>query len=471
MSKRIHSPYEDLSHGADPVSIETLSETGAPGSHDRLLLAGQILWTERRFIAKLALWVAVLTCVYALFLPNTYRSTTLLMPPDDQSGTKASLAMMAGMASKVGGGDLGMLASDLLGNHSTGDLLIGIIHSRTAQETMVDRFDLTKVYGIPWLRLRAKKEDARKQLEFNTETAQDRKSGIITITLTDRDPNRAAALANGYVDQLNSMVAGLSTSAAARERQFLEQRLKEVKKDLDDAGTQLSQFSSKNTTFDPAIQGKATVEAAAALEGELIAAQAQLRGLEAIYTGDNVRVRSIRARVNELNKQLHALTGSTLSGESSTAEQAADSGMPFPSLRQLPILGATYVDLYRRAKIEETVYQILTQQYELAKVQEAKDIPTIRVLDRGAVPPRKSGPHRAILSLLGGILGMLLGCIWILGADRWRQWEPSDPRKAFVQSVCRDIADQRVSRRILAMAGKLRGRTRSGRRPWLSKTD
>src|SRR5262249_20425746 len=129
----------------------------------------------------------------------------------------------------------------------------------------------------------------------------------ISITVSDHDPKRAAALAQSYVEELNQLVAELSTSAAHRERVFLEGRLKAVKQDLDDASKEFSQFASKNTTIDIKEQGRAMVEAAARLNGEMIAAESQLKGLEQIYTPSNVRVRAVQARISELQRQLDKL--------------------------------------------------------------------------------------------------------------------------------------------------------------------
>jgi uncharacterized protein involved in exopolysaccharide biosynthesis len=428
---------------------------------DRLLRLVRALWSERRLLANTAACVGVVALCIALLLPTTYRSTTLLMPPDDQSGAKANLAMMAGMASKVSGGgsgDLGMMASDLLGTRSSGDLYLGVLHSRSAQDNMVKQFDLTAVYGIPWFHLRVPKDDARKQLEFNTETSQDRKSGMISISVVDRDPNRAAALTDAYVDQLNRLLATVSTSAAGREREFLQQRLTEVKKNLDQETTELSQFSSNTTTFDPLEQGKATVAAVAALEGELIAAESQLRSLQTIYTADNVRVRSLQARVTELKKQLGALSGRS-SIASSDSTEATSTDIPFPSLRQLPLLGATYLGLFRRVKIEETVYQLLTQQYELAKVQEAKEIPVARVLDRAEVPLRKWGPHRLVLTIIGAMVGLLFGSLFVVGRDRWKEWDPSEPRKIFISEAYGTFCNWRIAKVITQVLRRASRRT------------
>jgi uncharacterized protein involved in exopolysaccharide biosynthesis len=452
----------------DPVSTEALSASVGIEPEDRLLHLAQLVWDARRFIARFAFTVALLTMLASFLVHNTYRSTTRLMPPEDQSTGKAALSMMAGMASKtvgLGGADVGLIG-DVLGSHNTGAVFLGVLQSHTALEGVVDRFDLTSAYGNAWLHQRIQRDDACKQLEFNTETSQDRKSGIITISVTDRDPKRAAALADGYVDELNRLLASVSTSAAGREREFLEHRLVEVKKDLDDAIAQLSEFSSKNTTLDPQIQGRATVEAVATLEGELIAAESQLRGLQAIFAPENVRVRSLQARVAELRKKLASLSGNVPDDSSLSANDASTGDIPLPSLRQLPLLGAKYTDLYRRAKIEETVYQVLTQQYETAKVEEAKETPSARVLDRAEVPRRKWGPHRGILTMVGAVAGFLLACLVVVGTDLWKRWDVADPRKIFVSDIGAHLQNYKMLRWMRLSSLKLIDESHSTWQKW-----
>ena len=226
----------------------------------------------------------------------------------------------------------------------------------------------------------------------------DRKSQIITISVTDHDPKRAAAMGQAYVAELNRLVAELSTSSARRERIFLEERLKSVSQDLESAEKEFSQFSSKNTTLDIKEQGKAMVEAAATLQGQYIAAQSELEGLKQIYTDNNVRVRSVRARIDELKHQLEKLGGK---GESMTDASSQPGDSLYPSIRKLPLLGVTYADLYRRTKIQEAVLETLTKEYEMAKVQEAKEIPTVKVLDPANIPDKKSFPPRTLISAVG----------------------------------------------------------------------
>src|SRR5712664_2490115 len=331
---------------------------------------------------------ALVSAGLVMLIPVRYEATAQLMPPDGQSGT--GMAVVSALAGRAGG--FGGIASDLLGVRNSGALFVGILGSRTVQDRLIEQFELRKIYHA------TKMEDARKNLASQTRLAEDRKSGVITITVTDRDAHRSAAMAEAYVNALNRLVEQVSTSAARRERLFLEERLRAVKQDLDGAAREFSEFASKNTAIDIPAQGKAMVEAAATLQGQLIAAESELRGLEAIYADQNVRVKALRARVGELRMQLGKLGGD--SGTSGALSSKSDPSL-YPSIRQLPRLGVTYADLYHQTKIEETVYELLTQQYELAKVQEAKEIPSVKILDAAVVPTKKSSPHRLILITVG----------------------------------------------------------------------
>jgi len=380
----------------------------------------QLLWERRRTIFRFALWGLGIGVVVAILIPSKYDSVTQLMPPDtDTSG----IAMLSALASK-GGDALGGYAGDLLGIKSSGALFIGVLRSRTVEDALVNKFDLRKEY---WVKQMA---EARKELESRTSISEDRKSGIITISVRDHSPQRAQAMAQTYVDQLNLAVATLSTSSARREREFLEARLTAVKQDLDQAAREFSQFASKNTAIDITEQGKAMVEAAARLQGEVIAAEAQRQGLEQIYSKNNARVRSVQANIDELRRQLGKLGGS-----SSDAPPSVDSNSPYPSIRQLPLLGVTYSDLYRRTKIQEAVYETLTKQYELAKVQEAKEIPTVKVLDPASLPEHKAAPSRTSIVLLVLILASMTGAIWAMGRETWNRLNPEDPCKLVVYRV------------------------------------
>lgn len=363
----------------------------------------------------------------AFLIPARYESTARLMPPDNQSGS--SLAMAAAAMSGAAGG-LGGMATDLLGLKSTSDTFVGILGSRTVQDKLIQRFSLQKLYRTRNM------EDARKALAKHTSVSVDRKSQIINIQVTDESPQRAAALGWAYVDELNRLVAELSTSSARRERIFLEGRLQDVSRDLEAAEREFSQFASKNTAIDIKEQGKAMVGAAAILQGQLIAAQSELEGLKQIYTDSNVRVRSVKARINELKLQLEKMGGKD---ESATDVSVRPGDSLYPSIRKLPLLGVEYADLYRRTKIQEAVLETLTREYEMAKVNEAKEIPTVKVLDPANVPDKRSFPPRIPIMFLGMFLASCFGVLYVLGSTSWNAIDPQDAGKQFAVEVWDEV--------------------------------
>jgi uncharacterized protein involved in exopolysaccharide biosynthesis len=430
------SPEPPDPHALDPIVRDEQDLWTSRKQRPDLL---RLLWERRSLLFRAAVVGLLLSSLVAFLIPKSYTSTAQLMPPDSQPSS--SLAMMAALAGKAGGG-LSGLTGDLLGLKSSGALFIGVMRSQTAEDHIVQQFDLQKIFGKRFL------ADARKKLDENTEISEDRKSGIITISVTDQDPRRAAAVANAYIDELNSLIAQLSTSAAHREREFLEDRLKVAKADLDNASNQLAQFSSRNNTLDIQTEGKAMLDAAGTLAGQLIASESELQGLRQIYTDKNARVRALSARVDELRKQLEKL-GGTPQNSDKNEEQTPNSpsiqigsaasenlaNAPFPTIRSLPLLGAKYADYYQQAKTQATVFEMLTEQYELAKVQEAKEIPSVKILDPGRVPERKSFPPILRIMFSGTFLAFCLTAIWVLGEKSWSEVDPTDSRKVLALEI------------------------------------
>lgn len=403
-----------------------LDEEGLRALRERSVERLSLLWNQRKFLARTAGVGLIAATLIAFLIPKRYTSTARLMPPDQGQGT--GMAMMAALAGKAG--SLGSLGGELLGLKTTGDLFIGILQSRTVQDDVIAKFNLRKVYSDKrW-------EDARKDLAKRTSVSEDRRSEIIAIAVEDRSPQRAQQMAQEYISSLNNVVVNLNTSSAHRERVFLEGRLKQVQKDLESAEKNFSEFASKNTAIDIQEQGKAMITAGASLEGQLIAAQTELEGLRQIFTDNNVRVRETQARVDELKRQLRQLGGRT--GPASAGTQQTE-GMPYPTIRQLPILGVTYADLYRRMKVEDAVFGTLTQQYEAAKVEEAKETPSVKVLDSPELPERKSFPSRLLIMCLGMMLAFAAGVSWVLACDAWEATDSSDARKAFANQVWSDV--------------------------------
>jgi len=416
----VRQPVPELP-GHDLPAGPTPEEPAKGGAGPFKLL--QLLWQHRRLLARAVPYGFLAGALLAFLIPARYESMARLMPPD--SNQSEGLAMAAAALSGAPT-SLGWIASGMLGLKSTSDIFVGILSSRTVQDKLIQQFELRKLYGD------RRMEDARRDLAERTGISVDRKSQIISLTVTDHDQKRAAALGEAYVVELNRLVAELSTSSARRERIFLEERLKTVSLDLEAAEKDFSQFSSKNTAIDIKEQGKAMVEAAATLQGHYIAAQSELEGLKQVYTDNNVRVRSVRARIAELKRQLEKLGGK---GEPVSEPSGQQADFLYPSIRKLPLLGVTYADLYRRTRVQEAVFESLTKEYELAKVQEVKEIPTVKVLDSPNIPERKSFPPRLLIMFLGSAFAFAIATTWVFGKTAWDHTDSSDPKKVFAQDV------------------------------------
>lgn len=284
-----------------------------------------------------------------------------------------------------------------------------MLKSREIQDNIINQFDLRRVYDCKFY------IDARKVLTKRADFTEDKASGVISIAITDRDRYRARDISQAYVNQLNELASNLSTSSARRERIFLGKEIESVKEELDASTLQLAQFSSSNATFDVQRQGEATVDAATRLQAALITAKSELSAMKAEYADENVRVRELRARIAELQAQLQKMSGN---GHAAGGAGLGDDQL-LPSLRALPLLGAKYYDLYRQVLIQGAIFETLTKQYELAKVQEAKEIPSIKVLDPPNVPEKKSSPQRLMIVILGTLLSTFGGITWFTVGRFW----------------------------------------------------
>ncbi len=404
-------PVTEMEFPSHPAAVEQAQDQ--PPSD--VLYVLHLLWENRRMLYRVAAWALVLSTIVVFLIPNQYESSISIMPPDPMSGSGAMLAALASKASP----ELATLAGGLLGTKSSGALYAALFRSRSVQEGVIDRLNLQKVY---WARYKA---DARKKLDGRTGVSEDRKSGVISLTVTDRNAQRAHDIAMAYLEELNRLLAQVSTSSARRERVFIEQRLTSVRSDLEDAERQFSTFASKNTTLDIKEQTKAMVESAATLQGELIASESELQSLEQIYTSNNVRVRSLQARVDELKRQSQNLRGT----DASLVPDADQPDQMYPAIRKLPLLGVEWADLYRRMKIQETVYELLNGQYELARIQEAKEIASVNVIDPANLPEKKSWPPRLLMIVLVTVLSVAGAGVWIFGSERIQSLEHADPRR------------------------------------------
>jgi uncharacterized protein involved in exopolysaccharide biosynthesis len=381
----------------------------------------ELLWNQRRLLLRWILAGAAAALILAIVLPAKYESTTRVMPSETTSET--AMMMAGGAAAGTAMPSLGMM-SDLLGMKTPGALCAALFHSDSVLDAVINRLDLRKVYGIKDY------DKTRQKLADRTVVSEDKKSGIVTLTVTDYDANRAAAIANTFAEELDKVLQTLNTSSAHREHEFLEQRIEVVRRDLSLAEKQLGQFSTKNSALDIKEQGKAAFEVAGKVEGELIVAQSELQGLRQIYGPDHPRVKSAEARLAQLRAS---------AGKLSSTSGDPDNSLEFFSIARLPMVGVAYADLFRDVKVQEAIYEALLKRNEIAKVEEVKQTPRLRVIDRGQVPARRSSPRFLVLGALSIWGCFLMGLIAILVQWRWDTAEPENPWKRLGMRVACDL--------------------------------
>lgn len=381
------------------------------------------LWSRR---IRILLWTLAGTALSAVVAWRVckFEATVQIMPPDSPGGGLAALALPNLIKSPALAGLSGM-AGDLLGVKSSGALFVKVLESRRVEDNIINAKDLRKRYHEDYM------EDARTKLESRTTITEDKKSGVISVSVRDRDAKLASELAGAYRDQLGAVMMEVSTSAARREREFIEKRLEEEKKQLDEAEQRFSKFASSSMALDIPQQTRVMVESAARLQGELIAARAEMEGLEQIYTSENVRVKTLKARVNELQKELNKINKG-----GSTRGDAGDSSTEYPSVKNLPLVGIEWTNLYRSTKIHETVFELLTQQYEVARIQEARDFPSVKTLDEPVVPEKRH-PTPALVIGLGALASAILAGLGLFLQYRWQSLGPDDPRRMLMSTLFR----------------------------------
>ncbi|HEX4308526.1 MAG TPA: Wzz/FepE/Etk N-terminal domain-containing protein [Acidobacteriaceae bacterium] len=409
-------------------------ETAAEPRPANWVVNAALLWEHRRLLMGAAAIALAVGLAIAFTMPKRYTSTGRIMPPDNSGSSMAMFAALAGRSLGEMGG-LGSLAGSLLGGRNSSALFVDLLRSGTVSGDLIDRYDLQHVWHKRY------RVDTAKYLARHTTIVDDKRSGVITVEVEDTDPRRARDIAQGYLEELDKVVRRTNTSSAHQERLFIEGRLQGVEADLKRAQVALSEFSSTHTTIDIANQTRAMVDAAARLQGEQIAAQTEVDSLRQIYGDQNVRVRAAGARVAELRHELEKMSGSSaaepdLGTDAGGAAAANGTGEElYPPLRQLPRLAVPYSDLYRRVRVQEAVYELLTQQYEIARIEEAKDVPVVSVIDAPGIPEKKSFPPRLLVALLFTLFAVGATAMFVLFRQRWRLVGERDARKLLAREI------------------------------------
>lgn len=366
---------------AQPKTLPAEASPPLPADDEiNLLELVLVLAKHKKMIVGSMIVVFLLACGLTLLMPNIYTATTKILPPQENKGGGLS-AMLGGM------GDLAALAGISAGGGGNADLYLGLLQSRRVADSIIARFQLMEKFE--W----KTRMGAYSALNGMVKVAVDKKGGFITVSADDKDPQFAADLVNAYVDELKKLNTLITLSSAGRERLFLEERLALVKIELVQAENKLRDFQQSNKAIKIDAQATAVIEGISRLKGEVASREVELGVLLTSQTEQNPDVRALREGLAQLKAQLRKLEGSS-AGKSSDI---------FIATSDVPDVGLQYARLLRDFKVQETLFELLTKQYEVAKLTEAKDSSTIQVLDAGFVPDQKSKPKRSLIVLLATI--------------------------------------------------------------------
>lgn len=349
-------------------------------------------------IVKITAAAALLSVVYSLTLTNVYTAKATLLPPQKDSGGGAS-ALLASM-----GGGLAGLAGGLGGS---ADLYLGILKSRTVTDAVIKRLDLNTEF-------KSKNADSTRAALQGLVKFQAGKDGIITITADYKDPAKAALFANTFIDELQKKSLQLNLTKASTERSFLDKRLVVVKQDLKTAEEDMKTFQEKNKTIKADSQAAAAIEGIARLRAELATKEVQLAALRNSMTDENSEVRTLLAGISKLRSQLNSMSGS-----------GGDGGV-IPSVGNAPSIGVEYIRRLRELKTQEALYEQLTKQFELAKINEARDSSSIQVLDEAVAPLRKSKPKRSLIVILTTVTAFFCSVFLVFIREYLAKLPPED---------------------------------------------
>jgi tyrosine-protein kinase Etk/Wzc len=368
----------DNTSGSTKQKSRDASEGSLPNRID-------VLIKHRKLVGYIVGVTFILSIVTSLLLPNMYVATARVLPPQENNQGFSSLFASAD-------DPLSGLAGSILGKTTPASLYIGIMKSRTVADALIRKFKLKELYDHNYI------EDVYFTLEDRSTIEISKKDQLINVSVMDRDPKRAADLANGYVEMLDLINRKLNITEGKRKRLFLEGRLKEVRNDLKKAEMNLRSFQEKHQIVSIQEQAKVAIEGAAEIKGQLIAAQTELEVLKKFGTENQVEAVILNARIEELKKQLDYIEkGQNREMDSNNPAETVKRSNFYIPFEDLPHLGMQLMQLMREAKIQEKLFELLAAQYEMAQIEEAKDVDTIQVLDTAVPPEKKSSPRRSAI--------------------------------------------------------------------------
>lgn len=371
-----------------------------------------VLATHRRLIGGLCAGGMVAALGVSLLLPNVYESTASILPQLDskEMGTLATL-----LASPAAGGMAQNLGLGLPAMPTTPtDVFVSILKSRVMADEVIGRFTLRERYREQTM------VETRKELDDHIRITVT-KEKVIKVAVEDEDPQVAADMANFYVANLDRLNRTVTVSKAGQNRAFIERRLGETMESMAKAEDALREFQTKNRTVAVEAQAKVMIEAAAILQGQITAQEVQYQVMGTYLSSDNPDVARIRSNIEELKKQLSTME----TGKGGKGQLPGD--RLHPAMTTVPDLALQFARLYRQVKVQETLFTLLTSQHEQAKIAEARDTPTVQVLDQGIPADKRIRPRLLLNTAVAGLLALVIGVLLAFFLDYRARVRPTLP--------------------------------------------
>ena len=342
----------------------------------------------------------VIAIIAMLFQPKLYRSTAILMPPQQEQSSSALLGQLGAISALAGGGGGG------LGLKNPADLYVSILKTQLIAGDMVERFHLMDAYNIP------DRDGAAGRLSKRSKFTAG-KDGLIEVVVEDKDAKRAAALAAGYADELFHQNNRLAIGAASQRRVFFQQQLADEKDHLADAEVALKQTQQSTGVLALGGQAENIIREEAEIQANMTSHEVQLAAQLSSSTEENPEVIRLRTELAGLRTQLTALQ--------------KGSGGSMLSQAQFPEAGLAYIRKQRDVQYHQTLFELLARQLEAARIDEAKASPTVQVVDPPKVSKQPSWPRPLLFVAVGLMLGMIMGCMCCVLIFLY-QYADTDPR-------------------------------------------
>lgn len=353
-----------------------------------------LLLRRKRVIGAATFLITCAAAIAAFLLPPTYKAEAVILMPQQQQSSLSALA--AGAAAS---GLAGSSMASQLGLKNPSDLYVGLLKSRTIADDMVKQFHLADVYHTNPL------SQTRTALTKHV-TFEGGKDSLIKITVEDRDPVRAAALANGFIDELHQQNSRLALSDASQRRLFFEEQLQREKDALANAEMALKSTQEGTGLVVPSGQAEVLIRSGAQIQAEIASREVQLQAMRSFATDENPQVQVLKREITALQAQLGQIESSHGSGS-----KLEMSGGKFPAA------SLEYIRKAREVKYHEMLFELLAKQYEASRMDEAKQAPIIQVVDRAMTPDRKSGPAKLLIVVGALIAGLVLSSLYVLCAE------------------------------------------------------